>query len=157
MNIRARITLATLVVFAALSLTACGSKPAALSDIPAYPGATALQAGESALADTLAQNNQTDAAMRGQLGVGGQTEQQGYSLPQDVTWEQVKGFYEDELKGDGWGTNSMVSGMMEQMGQGNDVFKTANWQKGGQSVTVVMLTSPIDPSVKELVISLSTQ
>lgn len=157
MRFATRLTLAALALLAALSLAACGAKPAALSDIPAYPGATALAPGESVLADTLAQNNQADAAMRGQLGVGGKTEQQGYALPQDATWEQVQSFYTDQLSAAGWGTNSMVSGIMAQANQGNDLFQTANWQKDGQNVTVIMLTSPTDASAKELIVSLSSQ
>ncbi|HWQ14384.1 MAG TPA: hypothetical protein VNL77_16410 [Roseiflexaceae bacterium] len=147
-----------LALLAALALAACGaSKPATLDDIPAYPGATVLQPGESRLADTLAQNNQTDAALRGQLGVGGKTEQRGYSLPADVSWPQVKGFYDERLKAGGWTTNSMVSSIMEQANQGNELFQTANWQKGSQNVTVVMMTSPMDPAVKELIVSLASQ
>jgi hypothetical protein len=149
--------LVALVALAVVVLAACGGKPAALSDIPSYPGATELQPGESRLADTLAQNNQADTALRGQLGVGGKTEQKGYSLPSDASWDQVKGFYEEQLKAGGWGTNSMVSSIMEQANQGNDMFRTANWQKDKQNVTVIMLTSPVDAGVKELIISLSSQ
>lgn len=157
MTILTRLMLTALTLLAAVALSACGSKPAALSDIPAYPGATALTPGESPLADTLSQNNQTDAAMRGQLGVGGKTEQQGYRLPAEATWEQVQGFYTEQLSAAGWGTNSMVSGIMAQANQGNELFQTANWQKDGQNVTVVMLTSPTDAGEKELIISLSSQ
>ncbi len=150
-------SLATIVtLLALLALVACGASPATLSDIPAYPGATALQPGESRLADTLAQNNATDAALRGQLGVGGKVEQQGYRLPPETDWNAVKAFYDEKLKAAGWGTNSMVSGIMEQANQGNSMFQTANWQKGQQNVTVIMLTSPTDASVKELIVSLAS-
>lgn len=141
---------------ALFALAACGAAPAKLSDIPAYPGATALQPGESTLADTLAQNNAADTALRGQLGVGGSVEQQGYRLPSDAKWDAVKAFYDERLKAAGWGTNSMVSGIMDQANQGNNVFQTSNWQKGQQNVTVIMLTSPTDESVKELIISLAS-
>lgn len=141
---------------AIFTLAACGAAPAKLSDIPAYPGATALQPGESVLADTLAQNNAADAALRGQLGTGGSVEQQGYRLPSDANWDAVKAFYDEKLKAAGWGVNSMVSGIMDQANQGNDVFQTSNWQKGQQNVTVIMLTSPTDESVKELIVSLAS-
>jgi hypothetical protein len=154
---RTRLLLALLATLALFVLGACGAKPAALADIPTYPEATELQPGESVLADTLAQNNQSDAAMREQMGLGGATEQRGFSLPQSATWDEVKGFYDEQLKAAGWSTNGMVSSMMEQANQANDIFKTANWQKGKQNVSVVMLTSPTDSAVKELIISLSTQ
>ena len=54
---------ALLTVLALVTLAACGgSPPATLSDIPAYPGTAELKPGESNIADTLAKNNQTDAA-----------------------------------------------------------------------------------------------
>lgn len=147
--------LAVLTVFA---LAACGgSSKVALNDLPVYPDAVELKEGESAIADTLANNNQTDAALRGQVGVGGSVEQKGFSLPAGTKWDDVKAFYEDKLKADGWGTNSMVSGIMEQANQGNDMFQTANWQKNKQNVTVMMVASPVNPDEKELILSLSSQ
>lgn len=144
------------VLLAALVLAACGAPQATLNDIPAYPEAAQLQAGESAIGDTLANNNQVDAAARAQLGVGGKTEQQGYRLPTGAEWEQVKGYYDDKLKAAGWSTSNLVSGLLEQANQGNDLFRTANWQKGKQNVTIIMLTSPVDAGQKELIVSLST-
>jgi hypothetical protein len=139
-------------------LNACsiGQAAATIGDIPAFPGATELKPGESKIGDTLANNMQQDQAMRQQLGVGGKVEQKGFSLPQDATWEAVKAFYDEKLKAAGWGTNSMVSGIMEQANQESPV-KTANWQRGQQNVTVVMITLPTDETVKELVISLASQ
>lgn len=156
MSIRSRLWI-PLIVIALSLLSACASPPATLAEIPAFPGAVELQPGESKLGDTLAQNNQADAAMRGQLGVGGSTEQKGYSLPKEATWDQVKGFYDEKLKASGWSTNEMVSGIMDQANQGNTLFQTANWQKAKQNVTVVMVTSPTNADEKELVVSLSTQ
>jgi hypothetical protein len=150
--------LATVLLLCTLILAACGgSPPATLGDIPAYPGAVELKPGESNIADTLAKNNQTDAALRAQLGTGGKTEQKGYGLPKDANWDQVKGFYDEKLKAGGWGTNSLVGGIMEQANQGNDLFKTANWQKDKQNVTIVMVTLPTNADQKQLLISLSSQ
>lgn len=140
------------------TLAACGgSSKVSLNDLPVYPDAVELKEGESAIADTLANNNQTDAALRGQIGVGGSVEQKGFSLPTDTNWDDVKAFYDEKLKADGWGTNSMVSGIMEQANQGNDLFRTANWQKNKQNITVMMVASPVNPDEKELILSLATQ
>jgi hypothetical protein len=150
--------LAILLTTCALLLAACGaSQPATLADIPAYPGAVELKPGESKLGDTLAKNNQTDAALRAQLGTGGKTDQKGYSMPKDAKWDQVKSFYEQKLTAGGWATNSLVSGIMEQANQGNDLFKTANWQKGSQNVTIVLVSSPVNADEKELIVSLSSR
>src|SRR5262249_25022644 len=49
--------LAAILAICALLLGACGgSPPATLADIPAYPGAAELTAGESNIANTLAKN-----------------------------------------------------------------------------------------------------
>src|SRR5262245_21116495 len=158
MRIPTKLLAVVLTVLTLLTLAACGGSAAAtLNDIPAYPGATELKPGESNIADTLANNNQADAAMRGQIGVGGKTEQKGFNLPKDANWDQIKAFYDEKLKAGGWGTNSLVSGIMDQANQGNGLFQTANWQKDKQNVTIVMVTSPTEPDVKELVVSLSTQ
>ena len=60
-----------IMLFSALLLGACGSKPVAIADMPVYPGATELKPGESNIADTLKTNGQQDAAMRQAAGVGG--------------------------------------------------------------------------------------
>ena len=74
-----------------------------------------------------------------------------------LKWDQIKSFYDEKLKASGWGTNSLVSGIMEQANQGNDLFQTANWQKDKQNVTIVMVTAPTDTSQKQLIVSLSSQ
>jgi hypothetical protein len=157
MNTRTKL-LAAILTICALLLAACGgSPPATLADIPAYPGTVELKPGESNIADTLAKNNQTDAALRTQLGTGGKTEQKGYGLPKDAKWDQIKSFYDEKLKAGGWSTNSLVSGIMEQANQGNSLFQTANWQKDKQNVTIVRVTSPLNAYDKQLLISLSSQ
>jgi hypothetical protein len=158
MKFHTKIILSTVTLLMALGLAACGGSAAVtVNDLPVYPGAVALQEGESALADTLANNGQTDAALRSQIGIGGSVEQKGFRLPENAKWDDVKAFYDKELKAQGWGTNSLVSGILEQANQGNDLFQTTNWQKGKQNVTLVMVASPVDPSEKELIISLATQ
>jgi hypothetical protein len=158
MKLSTKLFAVVLTMLTLFTLAACGGSAAAtLNDIPAYPGATELKPGESNIADTLANNNQTDAAMRGQLGVGGKTEQKGYNLPKDANWDQVKAFYDEKLKAGGWGTNSLVSGIMDQANQGNSLFQTTNWQKGTQNVTVVMVVSPTNADEKQLIVSLSSQ
>jgi hypothetical protein len=158
MTIHTKLLTTVLVVLALGMLAACGgTAPATLTDVPVYPDAVELKSGESSLADTLGQNNQNDAALRAQLGTGGKTEQKGYSLPKGATWDQVKSFYDDKLKSAGWSTNSLVSGIMDQANQGNDLFHVANWQRGTQNVSIVMLTSPTNADEKQVLVSLSSQ
>ncbi|MBI4675815.1 MAG: hypothetical protein HY741_29600 [Chloroflexi bacterium] len=154
LNVRSRqFTLFAVALLAVLlALSACGSPPATMNDIPAYPGATAL---DPNIANTLAKNMQQDAALRQSMGVGGKIEQKGYSVPKDATWDQVKGFYADKLKGAGWETNSMVSNIMAQANAVNTADQTEMWKKGNQTLTLIL---PNDPTKneKQLLLSLAT-
>lgn len=158
MTTRRTFTLALITLLALLALVACGgSAPATLADIPTYPGATELKPGEDPIGNTLAQNNQADAALRAQLGTGGKTDQKGFRLPSDAQWDQVKSFYDEKFKAAGWSTNNLVSGIMDQASQGSG-FHTMNWQRGSQNVTVIMLTVPgADGDQQNLIVSLSSQ
>jgi hypothetical protein len=156
------LTLITLLL-SALLLGACGSKPVAIADLPVYPGATELKPGESNIADTLANNGQQDAAMRQAAGVGGATEQKGFDLPADASWDQVKTFYTDKLKASGWAeglggpAGNMASQIMAQASQGNDLFQSNIYSKDKQTLTVIRVADPIDATKVQLVLSLSTQ
>lgn len=147
----------------ALLLAACGAAPATIADLPVYPGAVELKPGESAIGDTLQENMQQDAAMREAAGLGGSTEQRGFSLTADAGWDAIKGFYSEQLKAKGWQEGmggpggGMVSQMLEQANQGNELFQTAMYSKDKQVLSVVRVASPTDPDVVELILSLSTR
>ena len=143
---------------------ACGGNTAS-GDLPKYPGAIELKAGESASGNTLAQNMNQDAAIRQAMGAGGKIEQRGFKLPEDASWEQVKSFYDKELKAGGWesGLGGVAGGfvdinaVMGAANQSNDLFQTAIWSKGKQTLTMAMVTSPINKKQRELILSLSSR
>ena len=145
-------------------LPACGGNTSA-GDLPKFPDAIELKAGENAIGNTLAQNMKQDTAIRQAMGAGGNTEQMGFKLPAGTTWEQVKNFYDKELKAFGWesGLGSVAGGfvdinaVMGAANQGNDLFQTAIWSKGKQTLTLAMVTSPTDKKQRELILSLSTR
>ncbi len=147
----------------ALLLAACGSAPATIADLPVYPGAVELKPGESAIGDTLQENMQQDAAMREAMGVGGSTEQKGFTLTADASWDAIKSFYSEELKAKGWQEGAggpggaMASQMLEQVNQGNELFQTAMYSKGNQVLSVIRVANPVNPDQVELVLSLSTR
>ncbi len=155
MTIARRTTgLAFTLIALGLLLAACGGgdEKATLASIPAPNGGTEL---DPNIAKTLGSNNTADALLRAQLGSGGSTEQKGYNLAADAKWDDIKKFYDDKLKGDGWGTNSTLDAALSAA-NANDLFKMANWQKGSQNVSVIMITDPIDTAKKNLVVSLTT-
>jgi hypothetical protein len=150
------------VILLVLAACAGGVK---VGDLPVYPGAVELKAGESRIGDTLVNNMKQDAALRQAIGAGGKTEQRGFRLPAGVSWEKVKAFYAGELKTRGWesGLGGIAGGfvdvnaMMGAVSKDNDLFQTNVWTKGKQTLSVVMVTSPTDASQKELILSLSSR
>jgi len=149
-----------LVVF----LLSCGGKPAAMSDIPVYPGAVELKAGASAVGDTLSQNEQTDAAMRQAMNAGGKIEQRAWQLPAGTAWTEVKSFYEEKLQAAGWqsgiggagGGFVDVNKMMDVANQANPISQTMILTKGKQSLTLLMLAMPGNKEGKQLIVSLAS-
>jgi hypothetical protein len=142
-----------------LILAACGGSSAvAVDDLPAYPDAVRLQAGEDPIADTLAQN----MALNSSLGMGGSIEQVAFRLPEGTTWDDLNGFLSTELKAAGWETGmggpggAIASQALTSANTGNDLFQTAMWNKGKQILTVYRLADPNNPDQPYLIVSLNT-
>ena len=156
MNIRIPMAL-TIIVLSLFTLVGCGgSAPATMSAIPTYTGATELKPGESAVADTLVKNMEQNKALTGQLGVNATVEQKAFTLPAGAAWDDVKKFYDEKLTGSGWSSNSMMSNVMAQANAGNDQFQIANWQKGKQNLSVIMIADPTGDNTKMLITSLAS-
>lgn len=145
-----------------LALTACGAKPVTIADLPVYPNATALNPGDDPVADTLVQNMAQDAQIRTSVGVGGSIEQKAFSVPADASWDAVNKFFTDELTGNGWESGmsgpggDIASDIMNQVNADNDVFQTAIFSKGKQSLTVMRVADPTNPDSLYLILSLAT-
>ena len=143
-------------------LAACSSKPVNLSELPVYTGAVEHSADKGGIGGTLANNNQIDAAMRNAGGVGGNTEQKGYRLPKETTWDALKRFYDEKLISSGWKggaggkAGNMATEIMNVANQNNPLMQTAIWSKGKQTLTIMLMTNPINKTEKDLIFSLST-
>lgn len=140
-----------------LALTACGgASPVTANDLPVYPGATALQPGDSKLAQTLANNSQQITALTQSAGVNGKTEQKGFALPKDATWDAVKKFYDDKLTAGGWSVpGGVTSNVLAQVNGMNDTFQTATYTRGNQTLALIRLVDPISKDAT-LIFSLNT-
>ena len=148
-----------MMVFVALmlGLTACGGASAvAINDLPAYPGATELKAGDSRIGATLAQNSQNITALTQASGGCGKTYQNGYSLPKDTTWDTVKKFYDDKLKSAGWSEPSATSSILTQVNQQNPTTQTVIYVRGNQTLSVIRFVEPISKDAS-LIFSLTTR
>jgi hypothetical protein len=147
-------------LFAAVLLSACGSKAVAISDLPVFPNAVALQPGEDAIADTLLNNAEQDAALRSNIGVGGGIEQKAFRLPEGTTWEQVKAHFDGGL--DGWesGLGGVAGGLandiLDSANVGNDLFQTTIYSKGKQNLTVIRMADALNPDQPYLILSLAS-
>lgn len=152
-----RLMFIALTLFLSLALAACGgsadtpsggsgsstSGPITLADVPTFAGATELKPGENPIADTLVQNNQQAAAM------GTDIDQKSFTLPADASWDSIKAFYAKELEGAGWKAQAIPGAAA------NPMVSMSIWLRGTQSLTVMMLTEPIN-SDKFLLYSLAT-
>ena len=140
-----------------LGLTACGGASAvAINDLPAYPGATELKAGDSRIGATLAQNSQNITALTQASGGSGKTDQKGYSLPKDTTWDAVKKFYDDKLKSAGWSEPSATSSILTQVNQQNPTTQTVIYARGNQTLSVIRFVEPISKDAS-LIFSLTAR
>ncbi len=117
-------------------LVACGGSLVTIAELPVYPDAKELAAGESAIGNTLQKNMSQDAALRQTAGAGGKTEQRGFTLPADASWEKVNAFYTEKLKAAGWAEGlggpggNIASEMLKTVNESNDAFQTGMFSKG---------------------------
>jgi hypothetical protein len=149
---------------AVVVLTACGGPaPVSIASLPAFAGATELQAGNSPIATTL-KNNETQAAAMGQ-----KIEQKAFDLPSGTSWDQVKGFYSEQLKAGGWKEGvgagkgvaggiaaGMVNDALSQANAGNDMFQTAMFSRGKQTLTVMRMAGTTKKNAVQVLLSLNT-
>ncbi len=149
-------------------LTACGSKPAAMTDIPVYPQAIELKPGESEVDEVLANNIKDDAVMRKVMepvASGGRLEQKSFELPEGTKWENILDFYQENLTQAGWSIGfggvprqvADVATVLDDSDQGSKPFQATLFIKGKQYLGIVMVTPFPDENYQELQLSLVTE
>ena len=121
-----------LTLLALTALAACGTPPATLSDIPVHPKATPLEKGKNPIADAA-----IDAMNKSFADQKLKNEVKLYSVPADVTWDQVKSFYTDKLNGGDWKSDA-------QLLNESPAFSAIGWTRGGESQALVVGFGP-DP------------
>ena len=164
MRISVNLKNAALAVLCAATMAACGGgAPMAMSDLAAYPGSSELKPGESKIAETLKKNMEMDTQLRQAIGTGGKTEQKGFKLPADASWDKVKSFYADKLKAGGWAEGSggaggnMAANIMNTVNAANEVFQSGMFSRGSQVLSIFRMADPIDKSSVVMIASLSTR
>ncbi|MEN8154571.1 MAG: hypothetical protein ABFR75_11175 [Acidobacteriota bacterium] len=161
MKLKGRLFMSIVVVTGLFLMFACGGSVISLADIPVFPGAEELKAGESDLGNTLKNNMEADKKVResmGPLAAKGSVEQKGFSLPAKSQWKDIKDFYDKELTSLGWKSGlGGVAGKFVDVNKamnagGNKLAKTIIYSRGKQTLTIVMVTTP----KKHIILSLST-
>jgi hypothetical protein len=164
MRIPVKMKFAALAVICAATMAACGGgPPMAMADLAAYPGSSELKPGESKIAETLKKNMEMDTQLRQAIGTGGKTEQKGFKLPSDASWDKVKSFYADKLKAGGWtegmggSAGNMVANIMNTVNAANEVFQSGIFTKGSQTLSIFRMADPIDKTQVVMIASLSSR
>jgi hypothetical protein len=118
-----------------LAALACGgSDPVTMADIPVFTDAVQMEAGQSTMADLVADSLQQTA---GQEGIS--TETLIYGVPAGTTWDSIKSFYSGQLGGD-WTEDS-------ELAESAEGFQTTGWTRGGlaseQALVVALVDDPL--------------
>jgi hypothetical protein len=124
------ISATVLLVLALSALAACGAPPVAMADIPVHPKATPLEKGKNQIADTA-----SDAMDKALAGQNLKSEVKLYSVPADVTWDEIKSFYTESLKGSDWKNN-------DQLTHESDAFSALAWTRSGDQQALVVGYGP---------------
>jgi hypothetical protein len=124
------ISATVLIVLALGSLAACGAPPVTMADIPVHPKAAPLEKGKNPIADAA-----SDAMDKSLTGQNLKNEVKLYSVPADVTWDEIKSFYSESLKGSDWKNN-------DQLTHESDSFSALAWTRSGDQQALVIGYGP---------------
>ena len=136
-----------MVTLLTLALAACGGQPATVASLPTFPSASELQAGENAVADSVAE------ALKSSVGGNLSPEIRLFSLPEATTWDEVKGFYGEALGGGDWTAAA-------ELDSSTDTISTAGWQRGSLVSEQVLVLGFVPPLLDEgpvLIVSLFSE
>lgn len=113
-----RLAVSFIVLALTALLAACGGEPVTFADLPIPPEARPLEAGANPLADQMAASL-TDSLSS----VSSNTEITIYSLPATTSWEQLKGFYTEQLADTDWRSEPELS-------QESETLSMVFWGRG---------------------------
>jgi hypothetical protein len=119
--------------FMGFLLLACGAEPVTMGDVPVYPGAEPMAGGQSQMADELAGIIRDSAG-----GEGVDVEINLYSLSAEVSWDDIKTYYNRELAGTDWTAE-------DELSTESEVISTVGWSRGrGASQQALVVGHVVD-------------
>lgn len=160
-----RIGLILLSMVGVLALAACaiptggrviGGQPVAIGELPTYPGATELSAGQSKIIDPLFAPAQRETPPFIGLGIEVEKSQRNFSVPPEATFADIKAFYSDKLLAGGWREDPAMREFTNSANAAMQVMQGAIWVRVDQTLLVVLATDPATGQ-KELTLSMSTR
>jgi hypothetical protein len=110
MKLFRRLALSFAVLVFVTLLAACGGEPITFAELPIPPEAQPLESGANPFADQIAaslSDSLSAASSSAEISV--------YSLPATANWEQLKGFYAEQLAGSDWRSEPELSQESESM------------------------------------------
>ncbi len=122
------------VLMVALLVSACGGgEPIALTDIPTFPNATPIDAGQNQTADLFLDTVQSS------LPESMTAESSLYTLPAGTAWADVQSHYSNAVSEGDWEAAS-------ELNQESEFINVAGWQRGGLAgEQILMVAQGNDP------------
>lgn len=142
--------LATLVLLWALACGGSSTAPAAMSDVPVYPGVTSAEIGDNAIADLMVEEMKKALATQ----EGATVDFDMYTLPADATWDAVKSFYDAELADTDWKP-------AEELSQEAEGVYVTGWQRGAlasqQALAIIYVPDLFGGGSASLIVMLASE
>jgi hypothetical protein len=114
------------VVVLMLTVACGGGEPVTMSEVPVYPNAEPMAAGENSMADMLSET------LSGAVGEQLSSEINLYRLPADADWPAIEEFYTNELADTDWEA-------AEELAQQNEAINVTGWSRGGFASEQVLM------------------
>ena len=159
-----RLTTLFVALLAVLTISACsvqaggrviGGQPVDIGELPIYPGATELSAGQSKIIDPVFAPVQRETPPFIGLGIEVLKTQRNFSVPKDATFDQIKAFYSDKLLAGGWREDPAMRVFTTNANTHSADEQGAIWVRVDQSLLMVLLRDAATGN-QELTLSLAT-
>lgn len=98
-------------------LAGCGGSPVTFAELPVHPELAPLERGTNSLADTMADT------LEGSMGESVSAELKLYSVPAELSWEELDSFYATSLAEGDWKA-------ADELRQESDALNTVGWTRG---------------------------
>jgi hypothetical protein len=133
-----------------------GGQPIVISELPTYPGATELSAGQSSVIDPIFGAAQRETPQFIGLGIEVVKEQRNFKVSTETTFSDLKAFYGDKLLAGGWREDAAIREFTNNANLQVENMQGAIWNRIDQTLLVVLATDATTGD-KEFTLSLSTR